>query len=92
MDDPYPRDWMPVLKTKPLSLQELGNWFDISPRHIGPLLRKVGAERIGRRWRVPVREMPPEYLLDVGLVIPSKATPDVDGHLRIDARSTLPSA
>ena len=73
--------WFAEIKTKPLSHTELSGWFDISTRHVGELLGSIdGVEKIGRRWRVPVREMPPGYLLKEGLIVPMQTKPDVRGH------------
>jgi hypothetical protein len=72
-------DSVPVwLRTAPLTHQELGAWFGISPRYVGELLGSIdGVEKVGRRWRVPVREMPPAYLLSIGLIIPSRTLDDI---------------
>lgn len=62
------------IKTKPMELRELADWFEISPRRIADFVRSIpGAVEIGRRWRIPVAEMPPEYLIDVGLIAPQPA-------------------
>lgn len=57
-----------LVKTEPLTVKELVDWFEISPRRIGSFLKSIGSEKIGRRWRVPLQEMPPGYLLKAGMI------------------------
>lgn len=73
-------EWIEVIKTRPMSLNELATWFDSSPRRVGSFINSIdGVEKINNRFRVPVRSMPPEFLLHIGLIEP--ATDDRGSHL-----------
>jgi hypothetical protein len=80
-DQPQQPELIDIAKTKPLSVQELAGWFDMSRRRITVFVKSIdGAEKLGRRWRVPIREMPIEYLIDVGVVSPNCHKLSVRGH------------
>lgn len=68
-------DWLSVTKTAPMELSELADWFNISTRRVKEFVCTIdGAVEVGRRWRIPVREMPPSYLLDAGLIVPQSGS------------------
>lgn len=72
MSDPQTAAWLMFLrelKTEPLERGQLAEWFCVSERRLQPILDTIpGVERIGRRWRVPVSAMPPQYLAAIGLM------------------------
>ena len=75
-------EWIDVIKTKPMQLRELAEWFDVSTRHIKKILASIeGVQKIGGRWRVPVKEMPVGFLMKMGLIVPERIKPDQAGHL-----------
>lgn len=74
-------DWLSVAKTHSMETNELAMWFEVSERRITERLKEIdGAEKCGRRWRIPVCEMPIRYLLDVGLIIPQTIESDKLGQ------------
>jgi hypothetical protein len=71
-------DWLEHVKTEPLSRDELATHFQVSSKHVGPMVDAMsGTQRIGRKWRVLVKNMPPSYWLSCGLIIPMQ--PDTQG-------------
>jgi len=64
------RGFLDELLTEPLSVAELAELFRVPPRKVRRMLKGIeGAVRIDRScWRVPLRAMPPNYLLAEGLI------------------------
>lgn len=76
-------DWLEHVLTEPLGLQELGTYFCTSTKHVRPLVESLsGTEKVGRRFRIMVRHMPPAYWIQAGLLSPVDVEPDVHGHSR----------
>ena len=63
------------LKTEPLNLQQVADLFEVNKRKAAMILRRMrGAERIDRlTWRVPIVNMPPSYLIQCGLIVPTES-------------------
>lgn len=61
-----------MLKTPPLERYQVARWFNVSSRRVDEVLEAVGAEYVGRRVRILLREMPAEYLLSVGVLEPQQ--------------------
>lgn len=55
-----------------LTISGLATWFDVDRATMKTLLPMIGAEPCGRFWRVPIRKMPPEYLLAIGFPVEGK--------------------
>jgi hypothetical protein len=74
-DDPRVTAWLEFLRglmTPPMERAELAQQFGVSVRHLPTLLASIdGAEKVGRRWRLPLSSMPPQYALSIE--IPQKA-------------------
>ena len=57
------------LRTRPLELIELSEIFGCSPRSIRSIVEGIpGIQKVGRRFRVPILEMPAEWLIASGLL------------------------
>ena len=77
MSDSTPH-WLDYVKSEPLTRAELGTFYQISTKHVGPMVESLdGTERVGRKWRVLVKNMPPSYWIATGLIIP--AQPNTQG-------------
>lgn len=67
--------FLAVSRTEGLTVEELARHFGFGRNRMAALLPKIaGAERLGSRWRVPVREMPPAYWVASGLLLPVTPT------------------
>jgi hypothetical protein len=81
MSDSSNSDWLQHLLTEPLNQKELATYFVTSSKHVKALVEALpGVEQVGRRFRVPVRHMPPSYWIACGLLLPVEVEPDVRGH------------
>lgn len=56
------------LRTEPLSIAELATFFRVHRGTMRQLLKGMPVERVGRLYRVPLRDMPPAYHLERGLL------------------------
>jgi hypothetical protein len=65
------------LRTEPLTLLQLASYFSVGRRAIHGVLKAIpGAERSGRGfWRIPIQDMPPDYLTGHGLLLPATIRP-----------------
>ena len=66
------------LMTEPLTRTELASYFDCCPNAVtNMLLPRYSYERVGRRYRMPVKVMPPRYLMKVLLKACREVAPDL---------------
>lgn len=57
------------VKTEPLSLAQWAGEFGIGRETAAQVIPRIqGAERFGRRWRLPLSEAPPGYWAKLGLL------------------------
>lgn len=57
------------LKTRPMGQQQLALIFHVHRGTMRGILESMpGAERVGDLWRVPLHEMPPEYLQGLRII------------------------
>ena len=57
------------LLTEPMPLWKLSGFFDCNRKTMAVIVRNIdGAERVGKRWRIPLRSMPPRYHVEAGLI------------------------
>jgi len=63
------REHFDALLTEPMPLWKLAEYFDCDRKLMATIARNIdGAVRCGKRWRIPLRSMPPLYHLQVGLI------------------------
>lgn len=73
MTDTTQGDWWYRLKSEPLSRPELATHFQMSSKHVVPFVESLtGTERVGRKWRVRIVELPPSYWISCGLIVPTE--------------------
>lgn len=78
------------LKTPALEVNELAKWWCVPSRLVVPHLESIdGAVQIGRRWRVPLAEMPVEYLHYAGHVVINSVKPS---ETLQQSRNVLPAS
>jgi hypothetical protein len=65
------------LLTQPLSAEKVAFFFDIGRKSVPELVEGMdGVQRVGKRYRLPLRRMPPRYLLGAGLIERRTVPPD----------------
>ena len=58
------------MQTQPMSVASLADYFGVNWRTMKSILSLMaGVQKIGNLYRVPVREMPPEYLQEKKLFL-----------------------
>lgn len=64
---------LPSLLTEPMTVSELARLFGVNRSTMKSAIgRMPDAERFGSMWRLPIRQMPPAYFLERGLLIPAR--------------------
>jgi hypothetical protein len=65
------------LLTQPLSAEKVAFFFDIGRKRVPELVEGIaGVQRVGKQYRLPLRFMPPRYLLGAGLIERRTVPPD----------------
>jgi hypothetical protein len=57
--------------TEPMTIQHIADFFDVERREMGRMLRGneiPGAVKVGGFWRVPILQMPCDFLLARGFI------------------------
>ena len=65
------QDQLAHFLTEPLTICALADYFEVSRFKMADKLQRMqGVQRFDSFWRVPLGQMPPKYLLEVGIIKP----------------------
>ena len=63
------REYIGSIRTEAMTIGRLADYFSVNRNLMAPILKGLdGVERIGRKYRVPLRHMPPAYHVAKGII------------------------